>query len=250
MLLYQADVRCHIRRFQHFRSLADITTVTVKVYDRLYDVEKIGHKSSDISNAKKNNVILEGRYYKMGLKEENFDSVLTEKIENAVEKAVIKLFEEHKENFYYCSLITSGEAERPILSAWSWEALDRISENNEDKEDLKWSYADSPYCMFGEEFLSELDEVFQKRPCVADIDDDIEYDKEISIRINSMEKALSNLDKKGLFGTGEDRKKIVINAEFMPPDYSNTERAIRLNPKDALVSWLEEAAEEDEEEDY
>ena len=35
----------------------------------------------------------------------------------------------------------------------------------------------------------------------------------------------------------------------MPPDYSNTERAIRLNPKDALVSWLEEAAEEDEE-DY
>ena len=178
--------------------------------------------------------------------EKNFDSDLVEKIEDAVEKAVTKLFEDHKENFYYCSLITCGEAARPVLSAWSWEALDRLSENDEDKLDLKWSYADSPYCMFGEEFLSELDDIFQERPRVEDIDDDDEYDKEISIRINSMEKALSNLDKKGLFGVGEDRKKIVINVEFMPPDYSNTERAIRLNPEDALVSWLEEAAEEEE----
>ena len=33
-----------------------------------------------------------------------------------------------------------------------------------------------------------------------------------------MEQAMRNLDKKGLFGQGEKRLGIVINAEYMPPD--------------------------------
>ncbi|MBQ5560883.1 MAG: DUF4303 domain-containing protein, partial [Lachnospiraceae bacterium] len=51
-------------------------------------------------------------------------------------------------------------------------------------------------------------------------------------------------DAKGIFGRGKQRLDIVINAEFMPPDYTNTERALRLNPKEALYEWLEEIAEE------
>ena len=31
----------------------------------------------------------------------------------------------------------------------------------------------------------------------------------------------------------------------MPPEYSNTERTIRLNPKEAIEEWLKEAAEEE-----
>ena len=30
----------------------------------------------------------------------------------------------------------------------------------------------------------------------------------------------------------------------MPPDYANTERGKRLNPPESLYAWLEEAAEE------
>ena len=58
-----------------------------------------------------------------------------------------------------------------------------------------------------------------------------------------MEKAMANLDKEGLFGVGNQRLGIVINAEVMPPDYTNTERALRLNPREALTVWLEEVAE-------
>ena len=55
---------------------------------------------------------------------------------------------------------------------------------------------------------------------------------------------MHNLDEKGIFGYGKQRLGIVINAKFMPPDYTNTERALRLNPHDALVEWLEEIAED------
>lgn len=71
-----------------------------------------------------------------------------------------------------------------------------------------------------------------------------EKDKEIQLRINSMERVMRNLDMNGMFGNGEERLGIVINAEFMPPDYTNTERALRLNPREALNEWLEEMAEE------
>ena len=53
------------------------------------------------------------------------------------------------------------------------------------------------------------------------------------------------LDNEGLFGTGEQRLKIVINVEVMPPNYGNTLRALRLNPREALNTWLEEIAEEE-----
>mgnify|MGYP003884806335 CR=1 FL=1 len=58
------------------------------------------------------------------------------------------------------------------------------------------------------------------------IDNEKAYMKEYKIRLNSMEQAMVNLDKEGLFGTGNERLKIVINAEVMPPDYTNTERAL------------------------
>lgn len=71
-----------------------------------------------------------------------------------------------------------------------------------------------------------------------------ERDREIRIRINSMEKVMHNLDMNGMFGKEQERLGIVINAEFMPPDFTNTERALRLNPREALNEWLEEIAEE------
>ena len=37
---------------------------------------------------------------------------------------------------------------------------------------------------------------------------------------------------------------MLVNAEVMPPDYTNTIRALRLNKKEDIRIWLREAAED------
>ncbi len=174
------------------------------------------------------------------------DEKLVEVIQDATQKALSKLFETYKENFYYCSLITTGEGLCPIISAWSYEALDRVANKEDDVEEakfyLKWSYSATPYFAYGEEFFENVNKLFLERMRVLTTEKEI--DREIRLRINSMEKVMHNLDMNGMFGQGEKRLGIVINAEFMPPDYTNTERALRLNPEAALSEWLEEIAEE------
>ncbi|MCR5738246.1 MAG: DUF4303 domain-containing protein [Lachnospiraceae bacterium] len=176
------------------------------------------------------------------------DVELVRLIENAAKKALTKLFDEHDENFYYITLATFGECVCPVISAWSVEALEREASlkgySEDEKADLKWDYASSPYYAFGyDEFFGDVRKAFDARDEKIEDADDDEYDREMSIRLNSMEKAMQDLDLKGLFGQGDKRLGIVINAEYMPPDYSNTERAKRLNPEQALAEWLEEAAE-------
>ena len=134
----------------------------------------------------------------------------------------------------------------PIISAWSIEALERVTSEEDDVEEtkyyLKWSYDETPYFAYGEEYFEDVNKVFLERMRVLTTEQ--EKDKEIQLRINSMERVMRNLDMNGMFGNGEERLGIVINAEFMPPDYTNTERALRLNPREALNEWLEEIAEE------
>lgn len=171
---------------------------------------------------------------------------VTEKLEKIVEKSLSELFEKNTEEFYYCSLITDGEGHCPIISAWSYEALERVTgsiESEELKEEYKWSYADSPYLDYGSEYFEDLKNDWEEH-LKLELDDD-EFDEEVEIRINIMEEVMKRLDEKGMFGKGKKRLKIIINAEFMPPEYSNTERAIRLNPREAIEEWLEEVAEEE-----
>ena len=63
--------------------------------------------------------------------------------------------------------------------------------------------------------------------------------------ISCMEDVMLVLDNDGLFGVGKRRNEIFVNAEVIPPDYSNTERAIRLNRSASTVlkEWLEGAGE-------
>lgn len=182
---------------------------------------------------------------------------LVDELEIATRKAVIKLKEDYDENYYYFSLITNGSGSCPYLAAWSYEALERIVSNptpamlkwyadpEEARDMLEWSYADSPYYAYGQEYYKKVEEIlYKKRAYLLDVGlDDEEYEKEICLRLNSMEKVMSNLDKEGLFGTGSERLKVVVNAEIMPPEHSNTERALRLNPIEALKTWLDEVAE-------
>ncbi len=165
-------------------------------------------------------------------------------IEAATLAAVERLFSEHPEHhFYYLSLITTGEASAPILSAWSKEALDSAVVASHDPEkarkNLKWSYADSPYMAFANEYFDEIRRVFALRPAM----DEENWNAEYEIRLRAMETAIKRLDERGLFGAGAERLGIVVNVEVMSPDFTNTLRALRLNPVAALMEWLEEAAE-------
>lgn len=174
------------------------------------------------------------------------DEALVILIQEATEKALNELFHTHNEKFYYCALITTGEGLCPIISAWSEEALERAAKEADDAEeakyDLKWSYAESPYFAYGEEYFEGVNRVFLER--MNQLLTEEEKDREIRLRINAMESVMHHLDMDGMFGRGEKRLGIVINAEFMPPDFTNTERALRLNPREALNEWLEEIAEE------
>ncbi len=176
------------------------------------------------------------------------ESDLTDAIEDAARKAIRSLFQKHPEEFYYCSLITDGMANAPILSASSVESLQRTALLGEDPEaalpGLKWSYADSPYFAYGEEHFGHVRKLFLNRPAFRPEMSEDEWNHEFETRLRAMETAMSRLDGEGLFGEGDGRSRIVINVEVMPPDHTNTERALRLNPKRALVEWLVEIAEE------
>ena len=168
---------------------------------------------------------------------------LVKAITDATRNAFTDLFK-NNERFYYCVLMTTGEALPPFISAWSWEALERKVENRTDEfEYLKWSYADSPYYDYGAEYFKEVIELFAKRPNLHNLDDE-HYYKEFDLRLNAMELAMRKLDEEGIFELNQNRKEVYINVELMPPCVSNTERALRLNKKENITNWLIEAAEE------
>lgn len=176
----------------------------------------------------------------------------------AVKNSFSELFRKYNEKFYYCTLIMA-ECSTPFISAWSEEALERfLTEHNlqNDEENIslyKWSYADSPYCGYGyERYFKQVENLFEA--CFNDISD-CEWNNMFGVWISCMEDVMLVLDNDGLFGVGKRRNEIFVNAEVIPPDYSNTERAIRLNriASTVLKEWLEGAEEIDnkvEETDY
>ena len=171
---------------------------------------------------------------------------LADAIEVAAREAFSALFKENPGCYYYCSLITTGEAHTPIISAWSKEALAHSLGDNPTPEDvlfMKWSYADSPFCSYGQEYFNKVNELFEKCPRLTPELSDDEWSFEFNRRLESMEIAMTRLNAEGLFGKGQKRLETVVLVEVMPPDYTNTERALRLNPKEALQEWLIEAAE-------
>ncbi len=172
---------------------------------------------------------------------------LAKAITIAARSAIRQLFKEYPHDaFYYCSLVTTGEGHTPCLTAWSWEKLaDAVEEEGGGSnlfEDLKWSYADSPFYSFGESHFNEVKRLFIARSVSGDRDSTTDRN-EFELRLRAMESAMAQLDSEGLFGKGNERLRIVINSEVMPPDHSNVVRAQRLNPREALKEWLKEAAE-------
>lgn len=173
-------------------------------------------------------------------------AALSKSIADAARDAFSQLLARHPEQFYYFTLITTGEAFSPRLSAWSKEALERACTTNPKPDEarhlLKWSYADSPYCGFGEECFSAVDTLFDQRGELYELSDE-DADTEYEFRLKAMEEAMRSLDHEGLFGQGQARAECIVLVEVMPPDHTNTDRAIRLNSGAALNVWLEEMGE-------
>ncbi|MER6324598.1 MULTISPECIES: DUF4303 domain-containing protein [Streptomyces] len=174
------------------------------------------------------------------------ESELADAVHRATRAALLGLFRDHPgHRFYYVTLVTSGEAYGPALSAWSHEALAAESEQQGCAPlDLKWSYADSPFCCYGEEHLAPVRPLFEARGDLFDLPDD-EADAEFELRLRAMETAVARLDAEGLFGRGDDRDAVVVTVE-VPSEPGNEERAQRLNPPAALADWQAEAAEPQE----
>lgn len=170
----------------------------------------------------------------------DFKEQLTAAIADSVRKILPELFATG-EHFYYITLTVVEEPTVPCLSAWSHEALAKAAP--EEREMIKWSYADSPYYCIGEEHFANVADFLEDYP-LYNLDDDA-YDAEYVLRLSAMEEAMRRLDAEGLFGTGTERSSMLIMAEIMPPNSTNIERAYRLNDGSTEIfrEWLAEAAE-------
>ncbi len=164
----------------------------------------------------------------------------------AAETAFRELFSRHDESYYYCTLVTTGDGACPYISAWSHEALAQFMEEDhipeEERQYYEWSYADSPYCAFGWEHFHGAERYVSEHRPSSDCDSKV-WNGWLDLLLDTMEQVMRELDARGVFGTGSRRAGTLINAEVMPPDYSNTQRALRLNREENIRDWLEDAAE-------
>lgn len=168
---------------------------------------------------------------------------ITQALYKSVKSVLTDLYK-NKEHYYYITLVSDGSANTPCISAWSYEALARCEVNDEDRELIRWSYADSPYCCHRQEDFAEVDRLLWERPDIKAMEDgqfEMEYEK----RYMAMEEAMRQLDKEGLFAVNQAREEVVVLVETMPPDEENTIRAWRMNDSSSQIfhQWLEEAAE-------
>ena len=63
---------------------------------------------------------------------------------NSAGKCIKQLFSDYKEQFYYCSLIKLDNSS-PFLSAWSFEALERVIRSEERRVGKECRSRWSPY---------------------------------------------------------------------------------------------------------
>ncbi|WP_331769860.1 DUF4303 domain-containing protein (plasmid) [Embleya sp. NBC_00888] len=163
---------------------------------------------------------------------------LSEAVYQAARAAISDLFREYPDHdFYYCALVTPGEAFGPSLSAWSTQALAAAAGGSAaNAEELRWSYADSPFCTYGERHLAPIRSLFDARPQVFELSDD-EGEDEYELRLRAMVTAMARLDAEGLFGDGERRLSIVAVVEVPGDEADNVARACALNPPAAVAAY-------------
>lgn len=172
------------------------------------------------------------------------DDVVVDCLLNAAQKSFSDLFKNIDERFYYCTLVMQ-ELSVPYISAISYEALERMLQNNTKEYSLyKWSYADSPYCGYGyDKYFANVERLFEMR--FNGLNEE-ETNREYEIWLSSMEEVMRILDSISMFGSGDKRNEIFINAEIMPPEESNFTRGRHLNPPSVYEKWKDDWEQTDE----
>lgn len=155
---------------------------------------------------------------------------LAEAVHKAAGQAIRMLYAEHPEDFCLFALVTSGEGYRPYLAATV-------------HGDDRWDFTLGPYDFVFDDILAQTEEDFAARGelhLMNAADAALEHER----RLASLEEALRRIDADGLFGTGDDRARVLLLVATMPPDDSDAGFARRLNPRGPLLdTWLDEAAE-------
>jgi len=166
-----------------------------------------------------------------------FEELVTE-IQKIAKKAFLDLFA-NGETYYYCTLITTGEAHFPHVTAWSLEALAEVMEEDypdDDVLEIKWLYAESPYMAWKyEEYFENSPFYFGGIPYELTDED---YNKEYDFRLSAMEEAMKRLDEEGIFALNQPRCEVYVNVETVDPDDSDFERLLRLNNRADLKKLL------------
>jgi hypothetical protein len=168
-----------------------------------------------------------------------FDMLVAE-VAKAAKKSFLELFK-NGERYCYCTLQTTGDTvASPFISAWSLEALEREGYSIDD--DIKWSYADSPYCFFGKENFTIVDELFEQLPHIDDFWDadakgfSDDWDEWENFRLRTIVEALKQIDAEGIFALNQPRKDVYVNVEMYSE--SNIERALIFNKAEDIAEWL------------
>lgn len=168
---------------------------------------------------------------------------LRNSIREATRHAFVAVRTAHpREHFYYFALVTTGDALRPAPSACSLEGLRRTLAQYRAKgsavgaDILRWSEADSPYHLFGDEHFRHVEALFLRRGDHRSLPEPA-YEEEVARRFQSMEDALHDLDREGFFGVGSERFEVVINVVAPGEEDEDTilARSARLNPTESLM---------------
>ena len=153
-----------------------------------------------------------------------------------------------KDTFYCFAFYTNGEFNYVALTASTLEGLDKVAQDYKKKPpykamsiedlrlDLKWSPCDSPLHGAAEDVLTVLDPLMQAVSAELDRrfdlnDEGKSFDEFVAQVRACFANALKRIDAEGVFGRGEDRRKVVVN--LLMGDQSDEDRigfAERVNP--------------------
>lgn len=169
---------------------------------------------------------------------------------NASEKGFKRLFEDHNEHFYYCSLVMM-EVATPCITAMSDETYNQLlgdsGEGNFSPEEneayYRWAYAESPYFGFGyDDYFKEVNEFFCKDVSYKLPDD--EYEERVVDWLIAMRKVMKTLKDKGIFNS-TCNENVFLFAEQQPPETDiNIDNAHYLNEDNVFKIWYKDNKDE------
>ncbi|TDC55318.1 DUF4303 domain-containing protein [Actinomadura sp. KC345] len=162
----------------------------------------------------------------------------------AARAAFEQVRQRHPDETFYCyALLTNELAQYVAPTCMSEEGLTRVAREYAERSgapleqeagELRWSAADSPHHLLGDEHFDRVTDALYGRDDPWELDGDA-VNAEVDARFEAFFRALVLLDEEGFFGHGAERERVVVNVlEGDQSDRSILANAQRLNPPAAL----------------